>query len=173
MTKSDIPVMPEFFDRYINLAEDIDVLDALTQTASFDSLIPAHTLESLGDFRYAPGKWTVKDILQHIIDTERIMTYRALRFSRNDQTALPGFDETLFGEFADASRRSLADLYDEYAQVRQSSITLFRNFDQAMLLRRGTASTVTISVLALGFTLVGHPIHHVNIINERYLAAFS
>lgn len=169
MTKSDIAVLPQFFDRYINLVGNIDIIDALTQAALFESLLPVETAQSLGDRIYAPGKWTIRDIIQHLIDTERIMAYRAMRFARNDKTSLPGFDENLFGEFARATRRTAADLYEEYAQVRQSSITLFQSFDQEMLLRNGTASSVTISVLALGFMLVGHPIHHVTVIRERYL----
>lgn len=169
MTKSEIPVLPKFFDRYINLADNTLLLDALTQGASFEDLIPAATLEQLGDLRYAPGKWTVKDILQHIIDTERIMSYRALRLSRNDQTPLPGFDQEEFGSCANASRRTISELYDEYATVRKASIALFSSFDEEMLLRTGTCSDQRISVLALGFVLVGHVTHHVNMINERYL----
>ncbi|MFD2938029.1 DinB family protein [Spirosoma flavum] len=169
MTKSEIPVMPKFFDRYINLADNTFILSALEQSASFESLVPAETLEALGDFRYAPGKWTVKDIVQHVIDNERIMAYRALRFSRNDQTVLPGYEEELFGEFAKATRRTISDLYDEYAVVRKSSIMLFKSFDDEMLLRSGICFQQTISVLALGFVLVGHATHHANIIKERYL----
>ena len=169
MTKSDIPIMPQFFDRYINMVENIDIVDALTQTASFNDLIPVETLEALGDRRYAPGKWTVKDILQHVIDTERIMTYRAMRFARNDKTQLPGFDEELFAENAQATRRTLADLYDEQAAVRQASIHLFRSFDADMMARTGVCFNQTISALALGFVVVGHPMHHANIIRERYL----
>lgn len=165
--------MPQFFDRYINLADNTLILDALTQAASFETLIPAKTLEALGDLRYAPGKWTVKDIVQHIIDNERIMSYRAMRFSRNDQTVLPGYDEELFGQFANGSHRTITDLYDEYAAVRQSSIALFNSFDEEMLLRTGIAFQQTISVLALGFVLVGHVTHHVNIIRERYLPLLS
>lgn len=169
MTKSDISVMPQFFDRYINLVGNIDLIDALSQATSFDRLLPADAMEALGDLRYAPGKWTVRDILQHIIDTERIMAYRALRFARNDQTSLPGFDEQLFGQTADATRRNLVDLYEEYTLNRQSTIALFRSFDEDMLVRSGICFNQTISALALGFVLVGHPIHHVNIIQERYL----
>lgn len=169
MTKSEIPVMPNFFDRYINLADDIDLIDALTQAASFAELLPVETAEALGDRIYAPGKWTVRDIVQHLIDTERIMAYRAMRFARNDKTALPGFDEELFGQTAHATRRTLADLYDEYVLNRQSTIALFRSFDEEMLVRGGTCFNQTVSPLALGFVLVGHPIHHVNIIRERYL----
>ncbi|GAB2521371.1 DinB family protein [Spirosoma aerophilum] len=170
MTISDIPVMPKFFDRYINLAgNDWLLLDALTQGVSFENLIPAETLEKLGDLRYEPGKWTVKDILQHIIDTERIMSYRAMRIARNDKTPLPGFDEVMFGEFANGIHRTIPDLYEEYTLVRQSNIALFKSFTDEMLLRTGTCSDQPISVIALGFVLVGHATHHVNVINERYL----
>lgn len=161
--------MPQFFDRYINLAEDVDLMDALAKTAHFDELIPISTLEALGDRRYAPGKWTVNDILQHIIDNERIMTYRALRFARNDQTALPGYDEDLLAASALATRRTVADLCNEYTLVRQSSLALFQSFDDQMLVRSGICFNQTVSALALGFVLVGHPIHHANIIRERYL----
>ncbi|UFH55603.1 DinB family protein [Spirosoma sp. KNUC1025] len=173
MTKSEIPVMPQFFDRYINLADNVLILDALTQGATFENLVPAKTLEALGDLRYAPDKWTVKDIIQHVIDNERIMSYRALRFARNDKTALPGYDEVLFGYNTNAVSRTIADLYDEYAAVRQSSIALYKSFDEDMLLRSGLAFNQTISVLALGFVLVGHATHHANIIRERYLPLLS
>ncbi|GAB3640709.1 DinB family protein [Spirosoma arcticum] len=169
MTKSDILVMPGYFDRYINLTEDIELIDALSQAASFDYLLPAKTAEALGDLHYAPGKWTIRDIIQHLIDTERIMAYRALRFARNDQTTLPGFDEELFGQTAHATQRNLAELYQEYALNRQSTIALFRSFDDEMLVRSGICFNQTISALAIGFVLVGHSIHHVNIIRERYL----
>ncbi|MBD2699789.1 DinB family protein [Spirosoma sp. BT702] len=173
MKKSDIPVLPKFFDRYINIADNTFILDALEQGATFEKLIPARTLEDLGELRYAPGKWTVKDIVQHIIDNERIMTYRAMRFSRNDQTPLPGYDEELFGQFANANHRTIADLYDEYASLRQASIALYKSFDDEMLLRSGVCFNQTITVLALGFVLVGHATHHINIIKERYLPLLS
>lgn len=173
MKKADLPGMPPFFDRYINQVDDIDVLDALTQTATFDKLIGAETLEALGDLRYAPGKWSVKDILQHVIDTERIMSYRAMRIGRNDRTPLPGFDEESFAENTLANQRSIADLYDEYAAVRQSSIQLFRSLDATMLLREGTASDKPISALALGYVLVGHAKHHATVIRERYVPLLS
>ncbi len=173
MTKSAIVGLPGFFNRYIDLAPDIDIIDALTQAASFTALLPLETAEALGDRIYAPGKWTVRDIIQHLIDTERIMAYRAMRFARSDQTALPGFDENLFGEMARANRRSLSDLYNEYALNRQSTLALFRSFDGAMLLQTGICFNQTLSVLALGYVLVGHPIHHANILRERYLPLLS
>lgn len=169
MTKAHINPMPGFFDRYIKLAPDGELNDALAAGARLETLLPVQTLENLGDYRYAPGKWTAKDIVQHLIDTERIMAYRALRFARNDQTRLPGFEEDDFAQYAQASRRSLSDLYDEYALQRQSTRALFRSFDAEMLQRTGICFNQTISVLALGFVLVGHPIHHARVIQERYV----
>ncbi len=170
MTRTDISPMPDFFDRYIKLVDtDADLLVALAQTADFERLVPLQTAESLGDRVYAPGKWTLRDTLQHLIDTERIMAYRALRFARTDGTTLPGFNEELFGQMAGANRRHLADLYDEYTLLRQANIALFQSFTDEMLQRRGVGNYQTLSVLAIGFMLVGHALHHVTIINERYL----
>jgi hypothetical protein len=169
MTKSDINPLPQFFDRYINLAPDVDVIDALQAGASLEPLFPIQALTDLGDYRYAPGKWTAKDILQHLIDNERIMSYRALRFARNDQTTLPGYEEDDFAHFASASTRTLESLYEEYALVRQSTLALFHSFDDEMLQRTGICFNQRISVLALGFVLVGHPIHHAKVLQERYL----
>lgn len=169
MTRSEINPMPQFFDRYIKLAPDIELIDALSAGASLEPLFPIQTLTELGDYRYAPGKWTAKDILQHLIDNERIMSYRALRFARNDQTQLPGYEEDDFARFANATNRTLPDLYEEYALMRQSTIALFRTFDEEMLQRTGVCFNQTMSVLALGFVLVGHPIHHANVMRKRYL----
>lgn len=167
MKKSDIPVMPMFFDRYIHMNEDIDVLEALKKQSMPDNA-EISLLTELGDFRYAPDKWTVKDVLQHIIDTERIQSYRAMCIARNDKNIFPGFDEQLYGETAMAVRRSVASLVDEFATVRRSTIQLFEHFDEEMLLRGGTCFQVKISVLALGFVMAGHQMHHFNILEERY-----
>lgn len=173
MKRSDIPVMPEFFDRYINRVEDIDLLEALKKYDNFEAIISTDILTALGDQVYAPGKWTVNDIIQHTIDTERIMSYRALRFARNDKTALPGFDEDLFGNTANANKRQLDDLLEEFRLVRQSTMALFKSFDDDMLLRTGICFHKKVSVIAIGFILVGHPLHHAHIIEERYLPLLS
>lgn len=122
------------------------------------------------DYRYAEGKWTIKDIIQHLIDAERIFAYRALRFSRNDQTALPGFDENDYVDAAFANRRSIQDLLTEMAVVRQASLSLFKSFTEEELLRVGTASGHPMSVRACGFTIIGHQNHHQRVFEERYLS---
>jgi uncharacterized damage-inducible protein DinB len=121
------------------------------------------------DYRYAEGKWTIKDIIQHLIDVERIFAYRALRFSRGDTTELPGFDESAYADTAHANKRHLKDLLTELATVRQSTMQLFGSFDEEELLRRGVASNNMVSVRALGFIIIGHQNHHMKIFQERYL----
>ena len=121
------------------------------------------------DYRYDKGKWTIKEIIQHLIDSERVFSYRALRISRNDSTPLPGFDENSFVENTNANNRTLQSLLTEMAVVRQSTLSLFASFSEAQLTRMGTASNHAISVRAIGFIIIGHQEHHQKIFTERYL----
>ncbi len=121
------------------------------------------------DYRYAEGKWTIKDIIQHLIDAERIFAYRALRFARNDKTALPGFEENDYVDEAHANQRSIQDLLTELLIVRQATLSLFKSFSGEELLHIGTASNNPMSVRALGFVIIGHQNHHQRIFQERYL----
>jgi hypothetical protein len=161
--------MPQFFDRYINLVEDIDIVEALEKYNTINTLLNKDELERLGDKVYAPGKWTIKEIIQHLTDNERVQAYRALRIARNDKTPLPGYDENLFAQNVHPSDRGLDDLLEEFAIVRRSNIILFENFNEEIQQRTGLCNNVTIPVLALGFVLVGHQLHHAKIIRERYL----
>lgn len=165
--KSDIKTMPEYFDRYINLVEDIDVISALENGIPFLKS-EISNLEKMDNLVYAPGKWTVKDILQHIIDNERIFCYRAMRFARKDETPLPGVDENYHAANAHANERSLEDLVNEFNYTRQSTIALFKSFTEDMLMSEGIGFNKKTSVLAIGFLLSGHLIHHFNVIRERY-----
>lgn len=121
------------------------------------------------DYRYAEGKWTIKDILQHLIDAERIFAYRALRFARNDRTALAGFEENDYVDEANANKRSIQDLLSELAIVRQATLSLFKSFSTEELMRKGVASDNPMSVRALGFVIIGHQNHHQRVFQERYL----
>lgn len=121
------------------------------------------------DYRYAEGKWTIKDIIQHLIDAERIFAYRALRFSRGDETALPGFDENTYADNAHGSNRSINDLLTEMSALRHANIMMFKSFTTDDLMRKGTASGYTVSVRAFGFLIIGHQNHHMKIFKERYL----
>lgn len=125
--------------------------------------------ESRGNHRYAPDKWSIKDVIQHVIDAERIFTYRALRIARGDRTPLPGWEENEYAPVAQADRRTIADLLDELGHVRRATIALFSHFDDAALTRRGNASTFDVTVRALGYIAIGHATHHLAILRERYL----
>ncbi len=168
MKRSEIVPMPPFFDRYINLVEDIDLFEGFTKYTPESVFAETEKLIALGDRVYAEGKWTVKDILQHVIDNERIMAYRALRFSRNDKTQLPGYDEAILAANTVAGHRTVDDLMEEFSELRRSTITLFKNMDKTMLTRMGNANQTEISPLALGFVILGHPTHHMNVIRDRY-----
>lgn len=121
------------------------------------------------DYGYEVGKWTIKDILQHLIDSERVFAYRALRFARKDATPLPGFEENDYAAAANGSKRSIRDLLTELALVRESTLCLFRTFSDETLELKGIASGAAMSVRALGFAIIGHQNHHQRIFQERYL----
>ena len=168
MKKSDITFMPDYFDRYINLVEDGEVLEVLDTYGSSWLLEQKEIFVQLGNSVYAPGKWTIKDILQHLIDTERIFNYRALAFAREDVIIQPGFSEDDYAVSAHAATRSLDDLLEEFAIVRASSISLYKSLSDEMMHREGITFKRRITVLAIGFLIAGHGIHHLNVIKERY-----
>ncbi|MFT4094506.1 MAG: DinB family protein [Niabella sp.] len=124
--------------------------------------------ESQADFAYTPGKWTVKQVLQHCIDTERIFSYRALCIARGEQQPLPGFDQDVYAQNADVNNKSLQFLKNEMILIRESSILLFTHFADTELNRMGTVSNYSTTVLALGFNIVGHWLHHYSILTEKY-----
>ena len=124
--------------------------------------------ETQGLHRYAPGKWSVKDVLAPVCDAERVFAYRALRFARADQTPLPGFDENTWAPHSGADRRPVGDLADELLAVRAATVALFRSFDGAALARRGDADGRTFSVRALAWIAAGHALHHQQVLHERY-----
>lgn len=169
MLLSQLPFMPEFYDRYINMLPECTLRGALEYSMNLGHFVPVSTLKDLRHHRYAPDKWTVSDILQHIIDTERILSYRALRFARNDATILSGFDENEYARYTVANHRSIESMLDEYQLVRQSSIHLFQSFSKIMLLRTGICYNKKVSVASLAFIIAGHPIHHMQVIRDRYV----
>lgn len=122
------------------------------------------------NFSYAQGKWTIAEVLIHLMDTERIFQYRALRFARNDKTELQGFDQDSYVPESQAPNRSRNDILEEFIAIRKSSIALFASLNDEMLLRSGLASGAKMSVRALGFVICGHQVHHFNILQERYLS---
>jgi len=169
MKKTDLTWAPGYFDTYIGKVPDIDLCDAFNQSLTELHQLDVPALRALGDQVYAPSKWTVRDIIQHLSDCERVFSYRALRFARHDSTALPSFDENLFAETAGANNRPLEQVLEELKLIRASTIALFDTFDETAMRREGTMAGFTLPVLALGFTLVGHQTHHFGIIQERYM----
>jgi hypothetical protein len=158
-----------FYHRYIDSCPWTDLEQGLEGSwAAFHALLMTVPPEKEG-FRYAPGKWTVKQVVQHVIDTERVMAYRALRFARNDASALPGFEEDDWAAQATAETRTIPDLIAEAAAQRKSSQLLFASFDAAMLLRSGLANNAPCTTRATGWIIIGHMLHHARILNERYL----
>ena len=169
MKRSDIKMMPEYFDRYIRQVDDIELDKAFQNNLNTMAGLDIASLETLKDKVYADGKWTIKDIFQHIIDTERVFAYRTLRFARRDGITPQGYDQDIFAANANAQHRLLKDIIEEMKLVHQSSCLLFRSFDKDTLQATGICWKVEMSVLALGFTITGHFIHHLKVIQEKYL----
>lgn len=140
--------------------------DNLKSTRKFIASIPKARLLH----RYAEGKWTIKEILAHVVDDERIYVYRALRFARNDSTELPGFDQVHYARYSGANNREVSSLLHEFALVRQSTVAFFNSLDDAALLRNGIADGHRASVRALAYHIAGHEMRHMNIIKQRYLS---
>lgn len=156
-------------EKYIALVEGDDVLEMLSQHVQQTIDMLAGIDEQKALFRYAHGKWSVKEVLQHLIDTERIMCYRALRFARKDKTPLPGFEENDYAPASMADNRSMVSLLQEFAAVRHATIMLFESFTDDMIARTGTGNGKEISVNSLGFIIVGHELHHMKLFKEKYL----
>ena len=158
-----------FYAPYVQTLENVILLEELEisvhRLRNFVQEIPMDKY----DYQYAEGKWTIKDILQHLIDSERVFAYRALRFARRDFTPLPGFEENDYAEVANGSKRSIRDLLTELAIVREATLCLFRTFSDETLQLKGIASGREMSVRALGFIIIGHQNHHQKIFQERYL----
>lgn len=160
-----------FYKTYINtlIDNEFDIIENMeaSYTAAknlFENLPPEKQL-----FSYAPGKWTIKELVQHLIDTERVFAYRALCFSRNDVAELPGFDENQFIDNCNANDRPFGELLSEFDVIRASSVALFRSFTDEMLLRKGIANGNSMSVRAVGYIISGHLLHHLQVIKQRYL----
>jgi hypothetical protein len=169
MKKSDINPMPPNFAKYIDLVADVELEQAFEESRRQLSELDQDVLRKLGDKRYELGKWTVKDILQHLADSDRIMSYQALMLARKDESVLQGFDEKLHVQNANAVRRTVDEMIDELKVARASTISLFDSFNDELLLHKAIKWKYEISVLAMGFTIIGHQTHHLRIIEEKYL----
>lgn len=158
-----------FYHTYVSKVPEGDIITQLKkQTAETLALYKTISAEKWNS-AYAPGKWTIKELLVHLMDSERVFSYRALRIARGDQTPLMGFEQDDYIPTSEANQRSVEDLLEEYQNLRASTISLIKSFNPSMMARTGTASGATISVRALCAIMAGHEIHHRQIIEQRYL----
>jgi hypothetical protein len=169
IARPDASEYAPFFAGYVSRVPDGDVLDLLARQVDETASLLGGLSETRAGYRYAPGKWSVKEVVGHVADAERVFTYRALRIARGDQTPLASFDENAWMRFGSFDTRPLADLLAELRTVRQSSLALYRSFTPEAVLRRGTASQEGVSVRALIHITAGHERHHVQVLRERYL----
>ena len=158
-----------YFNSYIQQAGIVGLIEGLKSGLENVTAFYQSINEDKLEYRYAEGKWTIKEIINHLIDSERVFCYRAMRFARQDKTVLSGFDENHYAETSKANARSLSSLLEEYKAMRLSTIALFNSFTEDMLVNKGMAGSGEVSVRALGFLIIGHEKHHNVVIKERYL----
>lgn len=158
-----------YYGRYISLVPEGEILPILQQQAASTTALLSTLTEAQGDHRYAPDKWTIKELVGHVADTERVFAYRAAHFSRADPAPLPSMEQEIWAAGAESARRSLRSLTEELAAVRGATIALVASLSPAQAARRGVASNNEVSVRALAFLCAGHQIHHLSVLKERYL----
>lgn len=168
MSQFVIEEIPSFYHRYVDPIKREDLIKALEQTHQKTQNFLKDIEESNGDFRYGTGKWSVKEVICHMLDAERVFCFRALTFARNDKTALPGFDENAYAPEANAEGRTVAQLAKEASRLRATTIDLFKSFSEEMLNRKGVANTGNFTVRGIGYIIAGHELHHLNVLQERY-----
>lgn len=170
MPRPDLSRVPEYYHRYINQVKEDDLAAAFAwQRSAIQPLLKNIPVDKV-DYRYAEGKWSVKELLQHLIDAERIFAYRALCFARKDTTPLPGFDENMYADNCMVSTREWNEMLDEFWLVRRTTELMFNSFNNEQLNASGIASDSPTYVLGIGFIIAGHLNHHVAVLKERYLS---
>ena len=162
-----------YYGRYITLVGGNDVVAALEDQPRETLALLSGLSEEQGDYRYAPGKWSIKEMLGHVIDAERVFSYRALRFARNDRTPLASFEQDDYVRSGGFGDRRLADLIEEFVCVRRATVWLFRTLSPEAWMRRGIASDNPVSVRAVAYIVAGHELHHRRVLQEKYLSAVS
>jgi len=165
----DIKQVPDYYRTYVRFLKDESVVEALQLSAKdFNYLLNTFSNEK-AKYRYAEGKWSVKDLIQHVIDSERVFAYRALRFARNDSAQLEGFEQDDYATQAASDSRDIKDLMSEFTSTRYSTISFFTSLSEEQLSRKGIASGVEFSVEVLGYVISGHLMHHLEVIREKYI----
>ena len=177
--RPDDSEFPPYAKAYVDCVEGEDIFDALSlQLTLFHAIFAPLDLSVAATYRYAPGKWSINDVVGHITDTERIFAYRLLRIARNDQTPLPGFEQDDYVAAGDFNRRTLADMLSEFESVRHSSMRLVRSLSANALsanawMSRGTYSGFSVTARGVGFLIAGHEAYHSRILRERYMKVTS
>jgi uncharacterized damage-inducible protein DinB len=159
-----------YYERYISLVPGSDSLGTLDAQRRQTMVLLCGRDESEGDFRYAPDKWSAKEVLGHVCDTERIFAYRALRIARGDRTPIEGFEQDDYVKNGPFATAELAEIIEDYIAVRRATLTLLRNLDEAAWMRRGIANKNEVSVRALAYVIAGHELHHRRMLEEKYFA---
>jgi hypothetical protein len=158
-----------YYEKYVSLVAAGDIVETLERQSADTLALLRSVPEDRAGMSYEPGKWSVKELVGHVIDTERVFSHRALRFARGDQTPLPGYEQDDYVRAANFDARTLSSIAGEFERVRAATVALLRSFDQEAWARRGTANDNEVSVRALAHILAGHELHHINILRERYL----
>jgi len=169
MTKADINLSQGYFNKYIEIAPNLSVAEALTASLAQLKELNVGQLLLIGNKTYQPGKWTINDIFQHLVDVERMFTYRVLLAARKDSTIMFDFDEKYIADNSNARYRNLIDILEELIAVRHSTILMFKSFNDEIMLTRGLNGKHEMPVAAFGYCIIGHQIWHLNIIKEKYL----
>ncbi|MFT8322056.1 MAG: DinB family protein [Bacillus sp. (in: firmicutes)] len=159
---------PVYYENYINLVKEGCVMDQLVKQMDETASLFLNITDAQADYRYAEGKWSVKEVIGHITETERVMQYRALRIARGDQTSLAGYDDEEYVKEAIFSARSMEDLIEEYKAVRLSTIALLKGLPEGTPARIGYANNGEVSANAIAYIIAGHELHHLKILKERY-----
>lgn len=169
MQRPDLEVIPPFYKNYVLNVKEYELLEALKKSNDQVLSLIGNLPESKSEYRYQPGKWSIKELLCHMMDAERIFSYRALRFARNDKTSLHGFEENDYAPEANAHSRTFIQLAKEMENLRNTTLDLFASFTPEMLQRTGKANNTEVSVLTIGYIVAGHETHHRKVLEERYL----
>ena len=167
--RPELETIPSYYRNYVALVAEGDPVEAMRASTERMQALVRRLPEDKAGHRYAEGKWSIREVLCHLMDGERIFACRALRFARGDRTPLPGYDQDIYAPRANAAARTLARLADEMLRLRASTIDLFESFNPEALARSGEANQNILSVLALGFIIAGHEMHHLKVLRERYL----
>ncbi len=176
MTATALVTRPEtgeyvpYYDRYISLVSGENILAVMDNQLPQTLALLSACSEQKSGFRYEPGKWSIRDVVGHMVDTERIMSYRALRIARNDKTPIEGFEQDDYVRYGPFANTTLANLLKEFGHVRRATVSLFASIDSDAWMRRGTANGNEISVRALAYIIAGHELHHRKILKDKYLA---